>query len=389
MPINAQGFLSATESFPHSYVSGTDKQRVIHIEQDVWEVSANGELAEGWAGPISMAFGYGFRKESFTQVVEVGPGGNINGDPRFRPVMANNAALGIRGVPGGALASGNSVEIQFSNVPFARGEQDVAEAFTEFLVPLVSGVKGVQQLNLSAAARWADYSGAGHQESWKTGLDWAIIDQVRLRTTVSQDVRAATMGEKFDRTGGFTAPLSDYGIIPTPAQYTATQFSNGTPDIKPEQARTGDFRYRLPAGSDRQLERFRRLLLHHHRGQHPAGRGPDRRHRLLPAKRSVPVLTDHSWRPAERRESRDQLHLADRRALLQPGTHRGQGHRLRGELSQGRRLVRRWRGHRPALLGQLSRRAHRHQCRGCEDLARGHVRGRTRRPTRAYRRRRP
>jgi hypothetical protein len=88
-----------------------------------------------------MAFGYGFREESFTQVLEVGPGGNINGDPRFRPVMANNAALGIRGVPGGALASGNSVEIQFSNVPFARGKQDVAEAFTEFLVPLVSGVR--------------------------------------------------------------------------------------------------------------------------------------------------------------------------------------------------------------------------------------------------------
>ncbi len=239
--INAQGFLSATESMPHSYASGENKTRVIAIEQDVWEISADGEIAEGWAGPISMAAGYGFREESFTQVVEVGPGGNINADPRFRPVMANNAALGIRGVPGGALASGNSVEVQFSNVPFARGEQDVQEAFTELLVPLVSGRKGVQQLNLSAAARWADYSGAGDQQSWKTGFDWAIIDQVRLRTTVSEDVRAATMGEKFDRTGGFTAPLNDFGIVPTPAQYTATQFSNGSPDIKPEQAETATF----------------------------------------------------------------------------------------------------------------------------------------------------
>jgi hypothetical protein len=201
----------------------------------------NGQLAEGWAGPINMAFGYGFREESFTQVVEVGPGGNINADPRFRPVGANNAGLGIRGVPGGALASGNSVEVQFSNVPFARGEQDVTEAFTEFLVPLVSGVKGVQQLNLSAAARWADYSGAGDQQSWKTGLDWAIVDQVRFRTTISEDVRAATMGEKFDRTGGFSPPLIDYGIAPTPATYTATIFSNGTPDIKPEQAKTTTF----------------------------------------------------------------------------------------------------------------------------------------------------
>jgi iron complex outermembrane receptor protein len=239
--INAQGFLSATESLPHSYVSGENKQRVIHIEQDVWEISANGKIAEGWAGPINMAFGYGFREESFVQVVEVGPGGNANADPRFRPVLANNAALGIRGVPGGALASGNSVEVQFSNVPFARGEQDVKEAFTEFLVPLVADVKGVQQLNLSAAARWADYSGAGDQQSWKMGLDWAVIDQLRLRTTISEDVRAATMGEKFDRTGGFSPPLIDYGITPTPATYTATIFSNGTPDIKPEQAKTATF----------------------------------------------------------------------------------------------------------------------------------------------------
>jgi outer membrane receptor protein involved in Fe transport len=239
--INAQGFLSATEALPHSYVSGENKQRVIQIEQDVWEISADGELADGWAGPIRMAFGYGFREESFTQVVEVGPGGNINADPRFRPVLANNAPLGIRGVPGGALASGNSVEVQFSNVPFARGEQDVKEAFTEFLVPLVSERKGVRQLNLSAAARWADYSGAGDQQSWKTGLDWAIVEPFRLRATVSEDVRAATMGEKFDRTGGFSPPLNDFGITPTPAAYTATIFSNGTPDIKPEQAKTSTF----------------------------------------------------------------------------------------------------------------------------------------------------
>ena len=241
VPMHADGFLSATESMPHDYVSGPNKQRVIHIEQDVWEFSADGQISEGWAGPVTMGFGVGFREESFTQVVEVGPGGNINADPRYRPVMANGSAPGIRGVPGGALASGNSVEIQFSNVPFARGEQDVTEAFTEFLVPLVAGRTAVEQLNLSAAARWADYSGAGQQHSWKMGLDWAMIDQLRLRTTVSEDVRAATMGEKFDRTGGITAPFTDYGITPTPAAYAATQFSNGSPDIQPEQAKTKTF----------------------------------------------------------------------------------------------------------------------------------------------------
>ncbi|MFO7286536.1 MAG: TonB-dependent receptor [Gammaproteobacteria bacterium] len=239
--MHANGFLPPDSSIPHTYISGENKQRVIDIEQDVWEISADGKIADGWAGPITMALGIGARKESFVQVVEVGPGGNINADPTYRPVMANNDALGIRGVPGGNAASGNHVEIQFSNVPFARGAQDVKEAFTEFLVPLVSGVKAVQQLNLSAAYRYADYSGSGSVDSWKSGLDWRINDQLRLRATISQDVRAATMGEKFDRTGG-VANVTDYLIDPGGGfSYGITTFSNGTPDIEPESAKTKVF----------------------------------------------------------------------------------------------------------------------------------------------------
>ena len=281
--INAQGFLSATESLPHSYVSGENKQRIIHIEQDVWEISADGQLAEGWAGPINMAFGYGFREESFTQVVEVGPGGNLNADPRFRPVLANNAPLGIRGVPGGALASGNSVEVQFSNVPFARGEQDVQEAFTEAWSARPAGAKGVQQLNLSAAARWADYSGAGDQQSWKTGLDWAIIEPFRVRATVSEDVRAATMGEKFDRTvwpfcaaqrlrdRSDASGVHRHAILQRHAEHTA----RASQDF--------DVRLRLSAEIDPRPQCFGRLVLRHHRGQHSASWRSDGRHGLLPA----------------------------------------------------------------------------------------------------------
>lgn len=239
VPIQAQGFLSATESIPHSYTSGEDKKRVINIEQDVWEISADGQISEGWgAGPITMALGYGYREESFVQVVEVGPGGNINADPTYRPVAANDAALGIRGVPGGNAASGNSVEIQFSNVPFARGSQDVSEAFTEFLIPLVADQPLVQQLNFSAAGRWASYSGSGDVWSWKGGFDWTITDEIRLRSTISQDVRAATIGEKFDRTGGI-GNVTDYLLDPDGGlSYSITTFSNGTPDIRPEEAKT-------------------------------------------------------------------------------------------------------------------------------------------------------
>ena len=238
VPIHANGFLSGTESMPYDYISPADKQRIIAIHQDVWEVSGDGKIAEGWAGPITMAAGVGGRRENFTQVVEVGPGGNINADPRYRPVMANNAALGIRGVPGGNAASGNSVEIQFSNVPFGRGSQDVQEAFTEFFLPMVKNRSIVKQMNFDAAYRLADYSGSGTVDSWKGGLDWTVTDQLRFRATLSQDVRAATMGEKFDRTGG-VATISD--PLLGNFSYGVTTFSNGSPDIRPEHAKTKVF----------------------------------------------------------------------------------------------------------------------------------------------------
>jgi outer membrane receptor protein involved in Fe transport len=105
-------------------------------------------------------------------------------------------------------------------------------------LPLVSDQTIVQQLNFSAAYRWADYSGVGSVDSWKGGLDWTVNDVLRLRTTVSQDVRAATMGEKFDRTGGI-ANITDYLLDPGGGfSYGITTFSNGTPDIRPENAKT-------------------------------------------------------------------------------------------------------------------------------------------------------
>src|SRR5690606_36447107 len=53
--MHANGFLPPDSSIPHTYISGENKQRVIDIEQDVWEISADGKIADGWAGPITMA----------------------------------------------------------------------------------------------------------------------------------------------------------------------------------------------------------------------------------------------------------------------------------------------------------------------------------------------
>jgi iron complex outermembrane recepter protein len=246
--MHADGYLGDGVTISHDYTSGENKQRIIDIDQTVFELSTDGELYKGWgAGPINMAFGYNYREESFTQVVEVGPGGNINADPTFRPVLASGSYPGIRDVAAGNIASGNSVEIQMSNVPFARGDQNVHEIFDEIEIPVISDLPFIKKLNFNGAARWAKYSGAGVQWSWKGGLKWTVIDDLSFRSTYSQDVRAATIGEKFDRTGGIAANISDKGVVynssgvelTTKPTVTFTTFSNGSPNIQPEKARTG------------------------------------------------------------------------------------------------------------------------------------------------------
>jgi iron complex outermembrane recepter protein len=246
-PVSTNGWLPAGARIPYSYTSTPNKVRVIELEQDVFEFSANGNLADGWAGPIAMALGVAYRDEGFVQYVQA-PEGNPPADPDLRPVPMNDAGcpgvpvpatpIGVRGVP--CIDATNSVEFQFSKVPFGIGDFSVKEAFTEFRVPLVSDRAFAERMDLDLAYRWADYSGSGGVESWKVGFEWAISDLVRFRSTKSQDVRAANLGERYDRTGGL-ANIRDSGEDPakgTNTQYDVTIVTGGNPNVRPEEAHT-------------------------------------------------------------------------------------------------------------------------------------------------------
>lgn len=233
--VSTTPYLPGYPPFTYSYVGDEYKHRLIEIEQQSAELTASGKLADGWAGPISMAIGADYRKESLDQRVQASQA-NPAADPLdFTVVAANNAALNIRGVPVGA--SGNSVETQFSKVPFARGSYDIKELFTEALVPLYGGASWLKQLNLNAAARWADYGGSGTIWTYKAGLDSAFTNEIRLRGTYSRDVRAANLGERFDRTGG-AASVRDPRKPTSAPNVPVTLLQGGNPEVKPEQADT-------------------------------------------------------------------------------------------------------------------------------------------------------
>lgn len=221
-----------------SFVTGSAKVNNADMDQDVWEISANGEISEGWgAGPIDLAIGYSYRKEEILQVVHdvTNQASNHDSDPSvaFHPVSCNDASIGLRGVNGADC--GNTVGVQYSKVSNILGEIEVDEFFIETLVPLLSDVLGVEHLTLNLAARWADYSGSGDITAWKTGFDWQIVPDLRFRATVSQDVRAANLSERFDRTGG-ASTIVDPQL--GNSSYSITFFSGGNPEIEPEEADT-------------------------------------------------------------------------------------------------------------------------------------------------------
>jgi len=219
--------------FGHGNVSDEARRYVVSpkwgrsaVVQTFAEVLFQGDIWEGFGpGPFSMAAGATYREESFWQrgyPVEL----MAYGPPR------NAEHLGIRGIPPG-FTGGSANLHEFSTVPAIRGEFDVWEVFSEFIMPLYAN--GDRRLELNLAGRRSDYSLGGEITSYKAGIDFAVNSALRLRTTLSRDVREATFSERFDLQGGG-------GSVEDPArdnaQFQITVTTGGNPNLAPEEADT-------------------------------------------------------------------------------------------------------------------------------------------------------
>jgi len=217
-----------------TFTTGESKVNMTRLRQHVAEFSMNGDLVNGWAGPISLAFGASWRKEAIRQIVQdaTNPSSDhVNG----RPVACSGTLPGLRGVS--AADCVNTVGLQYSKVSNILGAITVKEAFAETMVPLLDDAGPIRAANLHLAARWADYSGSGAIWAYKAGLDMDIADFLRLRGTYSRDVRAANLSERFDKTGG-VAVLDDPRTPGVVEALNVTRFSGGNPNVKPEKADT-------------------------------------------------------------------------------------------------------------------------------------------------------
>ncbi len=106
------------------------------------------------------------------------------------------------------------------------GEFDVNEVFAEFYLPVLSDLPAIEQLDIELAARHADYSTSGSNTTWKFGMIWSPIEDLRIRGTVSEAIRAPDIGALFGPQNQNFFPRRD------PCEAARIQDARTTPEIR-------------------------------------------------------------------------------------------------------------------------------------------------------------
>jgi len=112
----------------------------------------------------------------------------------------------------------------------------VYEFALEFNVPLLKEVTGFQDVALNLAGRRAKYSTFDAGDSWKVGLNWAIVDAVRIRSTLSSDFRAPNLNDLYQPAGVTSTGFQDR--LTGGSNQGQRLVSRGNPDLTPETAKT-------------------------------------------------------------------------------------------------------------------------------------------------------
>jgi outer membrane receptor protein involved in Fe transport len=237
VPINIFGVGSITPAMA-AYINA-DSQHNVKVQQQVWDANLSGSILDLPAGPLGVAVGAEYRKESSTEDWD---------------------ALTNEGLNGGNV------------LPDTSGRFNVKEAYGEVNVPLLKDVTFAKQLSVRAAGRISDYSTIGTVKTWEIGGDWAPISDIRFRATLAKAVRAPNIGELFTGLSQTFPAVKDpcQGVGPTGnapnggngdlcraapgvatniaqnGTFTLTQadiqgvsgFNGGNPNLGPETART-------------------------------------------------------------------------------------------------------------------------------------------------------
>jgi len=138
-----------------------------NTEYTQWSVdgSATGEIYDLPAGTLSAAVGFHYREDEIDDL----PG-----------------ELTQVGNTWGSTASGRTA-----------GKDETKAVFAEINAPLLSDITLIQNLTLNASARYTDVSSYGSDTTWKVGINWQILDSLRLRANQGTSFRTPALFELY------------------------------------------------------------------------------------------------------------------------------------------------------------------------------------------------
>ncbi len=214
VPINRLGIGVASPA-ALKYIFYDNPYRNQKLTETVASLSFSGSPFEAPAGEVSLAFGGEWRKEAITGYVppEFGPAGTV----------IPGGAAACKATDGLLIAGCVSAGWLYGNYVANIGSYTVSEGFAEVDVPIIEG------LNVNAAGRFTHYSTSGNVQTWKVGATYQVIEDLKLRGTLSHDIRAPNLGELF---AGGTARSNNVLIGTT--SYAYVQNATGNTALKPE-----------------------------------------------------------------------------------------------------------------------------------------------------------
>jgi iron complex outermembrane receptor protein len=221
VPFNPFGFRSYSAA-AQNYVTGTSSYDAT-IKQDSVTANVQGNLIDLPAGPVAVAMGGEFRKQTLNLT--------SNADPALLDTAPERTAFfqGLRGVPASAL------KYFITNIGVANGSVSVKEGFAEIDVPVLKDTLLFQSFNLNAAGRVTDYSTSGTVATWKVGSTWRPVRDLLLRGTYSRDIRAPAL---FDLYAGDQFVISTLNDPVSKVGGQVPQINSGNRDLKPEKSKS-------------------------------------------------------------------------------------------------------------------------------------------------------
>jgi iron complex outermembrane recepter protein len=221
VPINLFGF-GAPSQAALDYITGTNENSTTNAQQ-VLALNFQGTLFELPAGPVSVATGVEWRTRE------------LSGTSNLVATSQIDRAT-IRGRSMNVVLCPTPTSCRYGGwIQGNVGEQEhvsdtVQELYFEAIAPITTN------LELNGALRYTDYSNSGEVNTWKVGVTYEPISDIRFRASRSRDIRAPNLFELFasPSTGfaAFTVNPFTGNQIPTIPTITA-----GNADLQPE---TGD-----------------------------------------------------------------------------------------------------------------------------------------------------